>query len=153
MSCNILRNYLVNINPHHANLSVHVTRSPINAPLIIIPGPNGSGISGYGNTKYKIITSLPICRGEFLYLLSCSIVLVSRLVEAETSTQHATFPGYGLYASNNVACYGTGRGGRWGEGRRGPRHQGREEKRRPAITIQASRRLRHQGDTKTPSRS
>ena len=71
ISFTILRNYLAILGRPPVNLGVYITRSAIS----VVQGPNESSIAGYGHTPFKIIISLPICRGEFLYLLPCSIVL------------------------------------------------------------------------------
>ena len=74
MSYTIHRNYLVILNTLPANIDVHVTISAITAPLIVSNGPNDSIVSGYLHTISKPIIILHICRGEFLYLIPCSIV-------------------------------------------------------------------------------
>ena len=74
-SCTILRNYIDILNPLPVNIGVYITRSANLVPLIVLQGPNDSGIAGYGHTPSKIIISLPICGGDFLYLLPCSTVL------------------------------------------------------------------------------
>ena len=73
ISCTILRNYLDILNPLPVNLGVHITRSACIALIVVKPGPNDSSISGYSHTTSKPILGLPICGGEFLYLLPCSI--------------------------------------------------------------------------------
>ena len=73
--------YLAVIYPFPANIGVHITRSAINAPVIIINSPNDNNVTGYGHTNYKPITSLPIFGGAFLDLLPCSIVLSNKKIQ------------------------------------------------------------------------
>ena len=72
---NILWNYISILSPFHANIGVYVTIYAIIDPIIMNIGPNNRTITICGHTIYKLITSLPINRGEFLYLLQCSIPL------------------------------------------------------------------------------
>ena len=92
ISCTILKNFLAILNPLPINLGLHVTISTINDPLIIPIVPNGSSVSGYGHTKSKPVTIFPICGGEFLYLLSCSIVQTQKNIHRPTSNSHVIIP-------------------------------------------------------------
>ena len=93
IKCNILRNYLAILSPLPANIGVHVTKSSITAPIIVKNGSNDSSVSGYDHITYKIITSLPICGGEFLYLLPCSIVLSYEHIYIYTVKDHVIITG------------------------------------------------------------
>ena len=62
------------MDPSTANIGVHVTRSVIISPPVSQTGPNDSSVTVYVHTTSKTIIILFICEGNFLYLLSCSIV-------------------------------------------------------------------------------
>ena len=92
-SCTILRNYIDILNPLPVNRGVYITRSANLAPLIVPQGPNDSGIARYAHTPSKIIISLPVCGGEFLYLLPCSTVPSEKNIYRLTVRDHVTITG------------------------------------------------------------
>ena len=76
---------------------------------------------------------------------------VPRLEVVLTSTNTLLARVIGTAPGNNVVSYVAGRRAR-GDTRGGPRHGGNEEMRKPNVTVKTIWRLRHRGDTKTPSR-
>ena len=93
VSCTILKKYLVIIDPLPVNIGVQVTRSAINDPLIIIPGPNVNSVTRYGCTRSKLIMSLSIFRSEFLYLIPCYTIPSDKIIYITTVRAHDTIQG------------------------------------------------------------
>ena len=93
ISCTILRNYLDILNPLPVILGVHITRSASIALIVVKPGPDDRSIAGYGHTTSKPILGLPICGGEFLYLLPCSIVPYDENIYRPTAKAHVIIMG------------------------------------------------------------
>ena len=67
----IIRDYIAIINSVTAIIGVNIGRSTIISPLVVIMDPNNIKIIGYGHNISKLITSLPMGRGDFLYLITC----------------------------------------------------------------------------------
>ena len=60
ISCTIIRNYIEIIGPLPVNLGVHITRSAIKVPPVVLFGPNDSIGAGYVHATSKLIISLTI---------------------------------------------------------------------------------------------
>ena len=86
--CTTIRKYRAILDPLTANLGVHINRSAMNPPLLVINSSNSSSATKYGHTKSKPINSLPTFGGAFMYLLPRFIVLYNKKIHIPTVHTH-----------------------------------------------------------------